>query len=435
MFDSLEARHSPHPFLPRTSSYTPRMATFITRAEDVDSNPQSPGGDRVPGDRVPGDRAPGHRAPGHRALRVAVKDLIDIAGTVTTRGSKVIAASPNLEPASMDAACLRGTRDAVAAGRATIVGKANLHELAYGVTGINPWFGTPVNPLDPNLAPGGSSSGSAVAVGDGEADVAFGTDTGGSIRIPAACCGVVGLKTTWGRVSTSGVAPLAPSLDTVGPMAATVRATEQGMALLEPGFSSAGRARPRRIGRLHIPAAAHIDEAVDAAIDACCQAVDAELVDLTMPGWEKATWAAATVLDSEAWDTYAWLWRTHAADLSVDVAERLEQASKISPSDVDAAKRIRIEWDSELRQAFEAVDLLTLPVLASDPPTLDQASELKRIRCVTPFNLAGLPALALPIPTAKRSAIPVSLQIVGPANAEEDLIAMGLVVEGPSGLA
>src|SRR5262249_16681205 len=155
----------------------------------------------------------------------------------TTAGSRVVADAA--VPAERDAACLAGLR---AAG-AQVVGKTNLHELALGVTGINPWFGTPVNPLDASLAPGGSSTGAAgagaAARGRREAGVAYGTDTGGSIRIPAACCGVCGLKTTWGRIPVAGVRPLAPSLDAVGPMAADVAGLVACMELLEPGFAAA----------------------------------------------------------------------------------------------------------------------------------------------------------------------------------------------------
>src|SRR5207237_4004672 len=123
--------------------------------------------------------------------------------------------------------------------RARVVGKVNLHELAYGTTGINPWFGTATNPLDPARVPGGSSSGSAVAVATDEADVAYGSDTGGSARIPSACCGTAGLKTTHGRISLQGVWPLALSLDTVGPMARDVAGLVLGMQLLAPGFTVA----------------------------------------------------------------------------------------------------------------------------------------------------------------------------------------------------
>jgi len=126
-------------------------------------------------------------------VRLAVKDLIDMEGVPTTAGCRAVA--NEAVPATRDAACLAGAR---AAG-ARIVGRTNLHELALGVTGVNPWYGTPVNPLDPRLVPGGSSSGSAVAVATLEADVAYGSDTGGSVRIPSACCGTAGLKTTWCR--------------------------------------------------------------------------------------------------------------------------------------------------------------------------------------------------------------------------------------------
>src|SRR5689334_24027790 len=145
--------------------------------------------------------------------RVAVKDIIDVEGVPTTAGCRAV--EQTAQAATQDAPCLAGAR---AAG-ARLVGKANLHELAMLPLGTNPWFGTPVNPLDAALIPGGSSSGSAVAVANGDADVALGSDTGGSVRIPAACCGTAGLKTTYGRVPVEGVWPLAPSLDTIGPMA------------------------------------------------------------------------------------------------------------------------------------------------------------------------------------------------------------------------
>src|SRR6201987_365711 len=163
-------------------------------------------------------------------VRLAVKDLIDMEGEPTTAGCRAVAR--RARPAAGGAACLAGAR---AAG-ARIVGRTNLHELALGVTGVNPWFGTPVNPLDPGLVPGGSSSGSAVAVATGEADVAYGSDTGGSVRIPSACCGTAGLKTTWGGLPLAGVWPLAPSFDTVGPMARDVAGLVLGLELLEPGF-------------------------------------------------------------------------------------------------------------------------------------------------------------------------------------------------------
>ncbi len=154
-------------------------------------------------------------------------------GEVTTAGSQYVA--KNSPPARQDAA-LMGT---VRRSDVAIVGKTNLTEFALGTTGANESFGTPINPLDHHRIPGGSSSGSAVAVANDEADVAFGSDTAGSIRVPAACCGILGLKTTFGLISLKGVFPLSPKhLDTIGPMAKDVPNLVKGMELLDPGFSN-----------------------------------------------------------------------------------------------------------------------------------------------------------------------------------------------------
>ena len=231
-------------------------------------------------------------------LRVAVKDLIDMVGLPTTAGCRAVA--DTALPASRDAACLAGLRAAMARGEARFVGKTNLHELAYGISGINAAFGTPVNPLDPRRIPGGSSSGSAAAVAADEADIAYGSDTGGSIRIPAACCGVAGLKTTWGRISLEGVHPLAPSLDTVGPMARDVAGLIAGMALLEPGFTVAGAA-PRVVGRLTIEA----DPVVNAAVDNGLRAAGFAVQPVTIRELGDVIAASMTLLDAQAWATNA----------------------------------------------------------------------------------------------------------------------------------
>jgi amidase len=310
-----------------------------------------------------------------------------------------------------------------------VVGKTNLHELAFGVTGINPWFGTPVNPLDHRLVPGGSSSGSAVAVGAGEADVAFGSDTGGSIRIPAACCGVVGLKTTGGRVSLEGVRPLAPSLDTVGPMARTVAEVATGMALLGPGFAPAPAGNLGLVGRLRLPAEPRVDDAIDTAL----AAAGLRVVDVVLPGWWPATAATMRILAAEAWQVHGDLWACHADELSPDVSARLREASALTPADLEAAwQRARL-WETELGDLFTHVDVLALPVLAGPPPPLEDATRLTDIRYVAPFNLAGVPALALPVQAASPG-IPPSLQLVGPRLSEERLVAVGLQVEAAAGV-
>jgi amidase len=362
-----------------------------------------------------------------RAERLAVKDLIDLAGTPTTNGSRAIAAAA--QPAPTDAACLAGTRAAEAAGELTITGKTNLHELAFGVTGINPWFGTPVNPLNAKRLPGGSSSGSAVAVGSGEADVAFGSDTGGSIRIPAACCGVVGLKTTHGRIPLDGVRPLAPSLDTVGPMARRLAGVVRGMALLEPGFNAA--AEPARVvGLVRLPAEEWIDDALDTAL----QAAELEVIDQALPGWDGATEAAMTILGAEAWQVHGELWQRHADELSPDVSDRLRISASITRDEVAAARLESRRWGAELTDLFGRVQVIALPTLASSPPTFEHAARLSQIRYVAPFNLAGVPALALPVLSRGGGVgIPASLQLAGPAGSEELLLATGTAIEEASG--
>lgn len=349
--------------------------------------------------------------------RVAVKDLIDMAGVPTTAGSRVVAEAA--VPAAADAACLAGLR---AAG-ARIVGRTNLHELALGVTGINPWFGTPVNPLGPSLAPGGSSSGSAVAVATGEALVAYGTDTGGSIRIPAACCGICGLKTTWGRIPLDGVRPLSPSLDTVGPMAADVAGLILGMQLLEPGFAVAAGAGSPRVGRVRVPAAPEVDDAVTAAL----RATSWEVTDLDPAEWYAATKATGPLLVNEAYQTNKDILERHADRISPDVAARLDSGRHFTPAELAGAAGSRDRWQAQLAALFERFDLLVTPVLTIPPPTLDRATELLESRCTLPVNLAGVPGLALPVPA--RGPLPASIQLVSAPGTEERLLAAGAVVE------
>jgi amidase len=354
-------------------------------------------------------------------LRVAVKDLIDVAGLPTTAGSRAIA--ERATPAAADAPCLAGLRAAIARGQACLAGKTNLHELAYGISGINAYFGTPVNPLDPLRVPGGSSSGSAVAVASGEADVAYGSDTGGSIRIPAACCGVAGLKTTWGRIPLTGVWPLAPSMDTIGPMARDVAGLIAGMKLLEPGFS-AGEPAPRVVGRVVIGADPIIDHAVDAAL----AATGWDVVQVSLEGLDRATVAAMTVLDAEAWASDGGYADAAPDKIGRDVLARLREASTITPAAVGAARQDAARWRATLASLWERVDLLALPTLLGFPPTLDKSREMVRIRGLTsPVNLAGVPALALPVPTG--GPLPASVQLIGPAGGEESLLAAGVIFE------
>jgi amidase len=352
-------------------------------------------------------------------VRLAVKDLIDMEGVPTTAGCRAVA--DVAEPAASDAACLAGAR---AAG-VRIVGRANLHELALGVTGVNPWFGTPVNPLDPGRVPGGSSSGSAVAVATDDADVAYGSDTGGSVRIPSACCGTAGLKTTWGRVPLDGVWPLSPSLDTIGPMARDVGGLITGMALLEPGFTvpggSAGTAR--RVGRLRVDA----DPAIDAAIDHALAVSEWDVVEVDLPEWDDVTTFAGALLVAEAWASDRATVERDPAGIGADVVERLRMGEGIDAVTLASARQAQERWQGRLRDLFAEVDMVATPTLTIFPPTIDEGENLLMARCTLPVNFAGVPALAVPVPAA--GGFPASLQLIGPAGGEEGLLAAGLVVE------
>ncbi|HEU5085433.1 MAG TPA: amidase [Acidimicrobiales bacterium] len=348
--------------------------------------------------------------------RLAVKDLVDVVGTPTTCASRPVAAMA--EPAAVDAACVAIAR---AAG-ARIVGKVNLHELAFGGSGINPWTGTPVNPLDPTRIPGGSSSGSAVAVATGEADVAIGTDTAGSIRTPAACCGVVGLKTTYGRIPVEGVRPLAPSLDTVGPMAADVAGVAVGMALLEPGFVPAA-APASALGRVRLGAAAWVEDAVDRLLAACGMPV----APVELPGWDAAELAGTTVLFGESARTHARLLAEHGDQLGDETRDRLVRGAAITDDELAAALGSAPAWRDELGAALRRTPVLVTAGIMDEPAPLDDPLRLDTRRLNVAVNLAGVPALVLPVPAGGR--FPAAVQLIAATGAEELLVASALVLE------
>jgi amidase len=349
-------------------------------------------------------------------VRLAVKDLIDMEGEPTTAGCKAVA--DRAVPARRDAVCMAGAR---AAG-ARIVGRTNLHELALGVTGINPWYGTPVNPLDPTRVPGGSSSGSAVAVATGDADVAYGSDTGGSVRIPAACCGTAGLKTTFGRIPLEGVWPLSPSFDTVGPMARDVAGLVVGMELLEPGFRVA-ETTGVTIGRLRPPA----DPLIDAAVDRALGQSEWPVVELDVPEWDQATGDAGLLLMVEAWRTNQVLLEEDPEGIGTLVRERLALGASFDEATIERAWAGQRAWRQTLNDLFDQVDFVVTPTLTIFPPLLSDGNDLLVARCTIPVNLAGVPALALPVPTT--GPLPASLQLIGPDGSEDQLLAAGAWLE------
>src|ERR1700722_16249403 len=343
-------------------------------------------------------------------IRLAVKDLIDVAGVPTTAGSQALA---NAAAAKRDAPCLAGARAAGARG----VGKTNLDELAFGASGINEYFGTPVNPLDPGRVPGGSSSGSAVAVASGEADLAYGSDTGGSIRVPSAFCGITGLKTTHGRIPLAGVWPLAR--DVAGVAAA--------VALLEPGFS-VSVAAATRIGRIR-PAGVDVDPVIDAAVDAALARCGVEVIEGDLPGWSSARRTCDVIVDGEV----AVSTRPLVADparramLTARVRAGLAGAQPLTSAQLLSARDEQERWRTAMAAALREVDVLALATVPFFPPRAEAAVRSGYLALTSPVNLAGFPALALPVPA--RHPLPASLQLIGGPRAEARLLATGATVE------
>jgi amidase len=352
--------------------------------------------------------------------RLGVKDCIDVAGLPTTAGCPVVAELAG--PASADALVVAAARQA----GAHIVGKTNLTELCWSAAGMNDWSGTPVNPLDPLRVPGGSSSGSAVAVAVGEADVALGTDTGGSVRIPAACCGVVGLKTTWGRVPLAGVYPLAPSLDTVGPLGATVAAVELGMRLIDPGFAglSDGFAE-LAVGRMRHDGL--VDPATDAAVDRALAMADVTVTDLPGIDPKAADAVAGVLIDAEGYRSNVAL-LPFIDRLSEFVQRCMAAGAARTDEEIAGAHRGQESVTAWFAERLAHHPFLALATLVGAPPPLDGRYRIPLTMLTMSANVAGLPALSLPVPGGP-AGLPASLQLIGPPGSEERLLALGQVVE------
>lgn len=350
--------------------------------------------------------------------RLAVKDCIDVAGTPTTVACPAI--TDDAEPANLDAAVVATARQQ----GARIVGKTNLVELCRRIDGLNQWTGTPVNPLDPRRLPGGSSSGSAVAVARDEADVAYGTDTGGSIRVPAACCGIAGLKPTVRRLPTHGVFDFSRTLDTVGPMARDVAGLAVGMELMEPGFRSAAPdSFPFTVARVRVP---DVEPGIDQAIDAVLAEAGFRITDVPLPDWDTWGRAADEIMTAEGY----WAHR-HLLDRPDRMERRhlrdIEAGATVPASRVAEARRIGLDARERVAEPLRRHTFLALPVLRFEPPLLEYQGRGMTALTV-PLNLLGLPAVALPVPRSD-GGFAASLQLVGSAYAEETLLAAAGVLE------
>lgn len=344
---------------------------------------------------------------------VAVKDCFDFEGQVTTSGSRALAGAP---PATSDSEVVRRLR---AAG-CDIVGRANMHELAYGVIGVNHWTGTPTNPNHPTLVPGGSSSGSAVAVAAGIVDFSIGTDTGGSIRVPATCCGIVGLKPTFGRVSRAGVHPAVSSLDCVGPFARSVAMIEQAMAILTPDWRevSLSSGRPK-LAFFAPPGDPEIASLARAEAESCF-----DLTDIELPRFEAGSDAGMTVISRETWNACGHL--TKSGLVGHDVHERLLMSAKVTDDDLAAAEAVRTSFTGEVDAVLAEYEAIALPAMTYAVPSLLEVGSSAAPKPITlacrPFNLSGHPAIALPI--GEVGGRPVSLQLVGRKGQDEALCAL-----------
>jgi Asp-tRNA(Asn)/Glu-tRNA(Gln) amidotransferase A subunit family amidase len=375
--------------------------------------------------------------PNSNQLRLAVKDNIDMKGVVTTAGSECFLKTH--KPAETDAPCLAIARQR----NVQIVGKTNMTEFAVSPSGFNEYFGTAENPLKRGLIPGGSSSGSAVAVASGMADVAFGTDTAGSIRVPAACCGVVGLKTTHGLISIEGVYPLEPEhLDTVGPMGKDIAHTVEGMGLLQNGFAArydaAKAAKPTaqsiRVGRLKLKGTdPNIDEAIDAAL-AKTEFQVIPLDDSLREKWERAKKDGNMIAATGAWIS------DQRFRFALGVTARTKSAIRLGQIDYGTTYRGAVarqsEWQSTLRNVFEKVDFIALPTLQTTPPPISPNLRIGFLEALilslqntVAVNFAGNPALAVPVPLRGAKVPVTSLQLVGQRLAEADLLNAGRLVE------
>src|ERR1700736_419715 len=370
-----------------------------------------------------------------KGLRLAVKDFIAMEGVVVTGGFKYVVRA--MLAASRDAQCL-----AIARRRnVQIVGKTNLSEFAVAPSGINDFFGTPRSPLSrrSKIIPGGSSSGSAVAVASGMADVAFGTDTAGSIRVPAACCGIVGLKTTFGLVSLKGVLPIEPNhLDTVGPMAKDVDQVVQGMDLLQSGFAARYRravaakplAKNIRIGRLYLSGT---DPKIDKAVDDALAQGHFQVIALDnafTAKWEQAKKDGDTVAAAGAWINYKKYFGKLGVSAKTEAIIALGEF-EYTTNYRNALQR-QAEWQYALSQVFKKVDFIALPTLQTLPPTIPLIGRIAFLEArvlglqnTVAVNFAGNPAVAIPIPVNDVSVPVTSLQLVGPRLSEAELLNAG----------
>lgn len=364
--------------------------------------------------------------------RVVVKESLAIAGLVTRAGSAALEQAPKEDRHANVVATLLDRNCA-------IIGRANMHELAFGMTGVNCHLGTVVNPRWPALIAGGSSSGSAAAVAAGLCDFAVGTDTGGSVRQPACCCGIYGLKPTYGRISREGAVPARSSLDCVGPLAPTARALTRAMTMMDGAFHPATLSAAPRLRAVECAKSFEIEPRVSGAIDPVIERVVDSGVEL--PLMTRAFSAAIHIINREMYLAFGELARS-APNMGADVRQRLLAAAETTDDDCARAEAVRLEFTQAVDAALDGVDALVLPAMPRVPPTLAEAADnpaaiASLTLLLRPFNLSGHPSLVIPIRMPE--GMPAGLQLVGRKGDDAMLCAIAEWIEdqhsGPAALA
>ncbi len=410
----------------------PTLNAFITVCDSATLNPQ-------PSEQT----IPFALANALRGIPIAVKDLFDTAGLRTTAGSKFFA--DNIPDS--DAFVIEKLKQA----GATLMGKTNTHEIALGVTGNNPHYGTAHNPWNTDLIPGGSSSGSAIAVATGMALGALGTDTGGSIRIPASLCGVVGFKPTYGRVSTRGVFPLSWNLDHVGPLTTCVR----DAALLLQVISIYDAVDPGSIKMITGDYLGHLvddiqgkkvtlgvgefvesadPEVLNAVRDAAkvFEALGCKVQEVNTSWMREAALANATMTRSDGAAVHRDRLLENPEMFGEDVLRRLQEGAKTTSTEYALARRTQAEVKKRCELFFESTDFLIVPSTPIAAPAIagndavEQAARLTRF--TAPFNLAGLPAISIPCGFTK-DGLPIGLQIISKAWGDAKVLNMAYAYE------
>jgi aspartyl-tRNA(Asn)/glutamyl-tRNA(Gln) amidotransferase subunit A len=379
-------------------------------------------------------------------IPISLKDNYCTRGIRTTAGSRIL---ENFIPQEDAEAAAR----LVCAG-AILLGKTNMHEFAYGITNENPHYGATRNPWNRDCMTGGSSGGSAAALAAGIGFGATGTDTGGSIRIPSALCGVVGLKPTFGLVSVAGIIPLAETFDHAGPLARTVSDTcilleamagEYPRGAARPDFRKLRKIRPRKF-RLGWPKEyffervdAEVKQAVEAAIK-CLESLGGRIVPISLPHLSESVEPSTNIAMAEATHYHRSMgyFPAHEEKYGEDVRKRLQLGTEVRAIDYLRALGMKREIAKNFDATFECVELIVAPTLPVAAPRLgtkemETAGEKETVRSALvrlnrPANFTGHPAISVPCGFT-RDGLPIGVQLIGPYWSEARLLSIALAYE------